>query len=186
MASSSPVKVRIVTPVGPLAVVGTQQGVTDIYFEPRQPGRSLSASSPSAEGLTSPVIPTPVRRAVEQLEQYFHGRRVPFDFKMQYAGTPFQEKVWAYLLTIPIGETRTYSQVAAAVGQPRGARAVGGAVGRNPISIAIPCHRVVGKNGKGGGYGGGMAAKRWLLQHESALQSTNGSGDQSTQEGTSG
>lgn len=161
------VRVRIRTPVGPLAVVGTQHGVTHVYFE----GVAGSTSVlPDAEKLKDNLPPTdipgPVRQAVAQLEQYMAGEPVQFSFQMDYSGTPFQLRVWQHLLTIPAGETRTYGQVAYALGQPTAARAVGGAVGRNPISIAIPCHRVVGADGRGGGYGGGMRAKTFLLQIE--------------------
>lgn len=162
----SSVRVRIRTDAGPLAIVGTERGVTEIYFD----GASAVPKAPAVKAqrdLRVPEdIPTPVRVAIEQLEEYLRGERTTFDFDMHYTGTAFQRRVWSYLLTIPPGETRTYGQVAQALGKPKGARAVGGAVGSNPISIVIPCHRVVAADGSGGGYGGGMEAKRFLLQIE--------------------
>lgn len=173
MTTNAEVKVRIHTEAGPLVIVGTARGVSEIYFE--RPERARNVSRPDATSMPT-AIPDPVRRAVEQLEQYFRGDRIEFKFETDYAGTEFQRRVWSHLLTIPSGETRTYGEVARAIGSPKGARAVGGAVGSNPISIAIPCHRVVGADGKDGGYGGGMAAKRYLLQLEAArLENGEGS-----------
>lgn len=172
MTEDTEIKVRVATEAGPLAVIGTAKGVTEVYFDgpgsKREEARTNVQTVP-ASGFT-PIpqrIPEPVRRAVKQVERYFKGECTEFDFAMDYDGTEFQKRVWSYLLTIPPGETRTYGEVASAIGNPKGARAVGGAVGRNPISVAIPCHRVVGADGKGGGYGGGMRAKRFLLQLES-------------------
>lgn len=169
MSGTNPaVKVRIATGAGPLAVVGSEDGVQEIYFEqPRGDGRE-PPRGPAPEGPEPQDIPGPVRDAVEQLQQYFRRERHHFSFKMTVDGTEFQRRVWEQLLSIPPGETRTYGEIARAVGKEKAARAVGGAVGRNPLSIVVPCHRVVGADGKGGGYGGGMAAKRWLLQLEGA------------------
>ena len=104
----------------------------------------------------------------EQLDEYFAGNRREFTLPRNPVGTGFQEKVWAALAEIPYGETTTYAAVAATIGTPTGSRAVGLANGRNPISIIVPCHRVVGANGALTGYGGGLDAKRWLLAHELA------------------
>lgn len=168
LKTAANVKVRIQTGAGPLAIVGSEEGVREIYFErPRVDGGGAEPK-PAPDRIEPKGIPGPVRDAAAQLQQYFRGERHTFDFKMTVEGTEFQRRVWAELLTIPPGETRTYGQVAQALGNPKGARAVGGAVGSNPISIAIPCHRVVAADGKGGGYGGGMRAKTWLLQLEGA------------------
>ena len=101
-----------------------------------------------------------------QLDEYFRGERKTFDLPLAPKGTDFQKKVWNALQKIPYGETRTYGEIAAAVGNPKGARAVGMANNKNPIGIIIPCHRVVGANGKLVGYAGGMDKKEWLLQLE--------------------
>lgn len=101
-----------------------------------------------------------------QLDEYFAGTRTAFDFPCAPQGTPFQQKVWAALCEIPYGETRSYKQIAEAVGKPKACRAVGMANNRNPIIIVIPCHRVIGANGALTGYGGGLEMKRALLELE--------------------
>jgi methylated-DNA-[protein]-cysteine S-methyltransferase len=109
-----------------------------------------------------------LRRAAEQLEAYFEGRRQSFSLPLAPVGTPFQRRVWAELQRIPFGETITYSALARRAGRPKAIRAAGAANARNPISIAIPCHRVLGKDGSLTGYGGGLAKKRALLDLEGA------------------
>ena len=104
--------------------------------------------------------------AARQIMEYLAGTRQTFSFPMEPRGTAFQQKVWQALLQIPCGETRTYTQIAAAIGNPAAARAVGQAVNKNPIWIAIPCHRVVGSNGSLTGYAGGLALKQKLLELE--------------------
>ena len=104
--------------------------------------------------------------ALAQLSEYFAGQRFEFDLPLRPRGTPFQQRVWQGLCQIPYGATWSYGKLAAAVGNANGSRAVGAANGRNPISIIVPCHRVIGANGRMVGYGGGLAAKRWLLEHE--------------------
>jgi methylated-DNA-[protein]-cysteine S-methyltransferase len=103
-----------------------------------------------------------------ELAQYFAGSRRVFSVPLHPVGTAFQLRVWRALVDIPCGETTTYGRLAASVGVPTGARAVGLANGQNPISIVVPCHRVIGANGSLVGYGGGLDAKRWLLSHEAA------------------
>lgn len=107
-----------------------------------------------------------LREARAQLEAYFAGRLRNFDLPLAYTGTPFREHVWAALCDIPYGEMRNYGQIAAAIGQPTACRAVGGAIHHNPISIIIPCHRVIGADGSLTGFGGGIPIKTWLLDHE--------------------
>jgi len=104
--------------------------------------------------------------AVDQLEEYFRGERTEFDLKLDLIGTAFQRRVWAALLTIPYGETRSYGQIAAQLGAPGACRAVGLANGHNPVGIIVPCHRVIGANGSLTGYGGGLDRKRALLDLE--------------------
>lgn len=101
-----------------------------------------------------------------QLEEYFAGNRKQFDLPLAPKGTEFQKRVWKALTDIPYGETRTYGEIAAAVGSPKAARAVGMANNKNPIGIIVPCHRVVGADGKLVGYAGGMEKKEWLLNLE--------------------
>jgi methylated-DNA-[protein]-cysteine S-methyltransferase len=102
----------------------------------------------------------------EQLEAYFRRELKEFDVDVKLAGSPFQQAVWATLRTIPYGESWSYGQLAAAVGRPQAARAVGLANGRNPVSIVVPCHRVVASTGRLTGYAGGLERKQWLLDHE--------------------
>ncbi|NRA44455.1 MAG: methylated-DNA--[protein]-cysteine S-methyltransferase [Oligoflexales bacterium] len=103
---------------------------------------------------------------IEQLKDYFSGRRKSFDIPLAPEGTDFQQKVWKQLTQIPWGESNTYGEVARFCNNPKASRAVGMANNRNPLPIIIPCHRVVGSNGALVGYGGGLSIKRWLLQHE--------------------
>jgi methylated-DNA-[protein]-cysteine S-methyltransferase len=101
-----------------------------------------------------------------QLAEYFAGTRTEFDLPLHVIGSPWQQRVWAALLEIPCGETASYGEIAARVGSPGAARAVGLANGQNPVPVIVPCHRVIGANGSLTGYGGGLDAKRWLLAHE--------------------
>lgn len=113
-------------------------------------------------------------RAAAQLQEYMLGLRRQFDIPMRVKGTPFQEKVWAALCRIPYGKTRTYGEIAAEVGSPKGARAVGMACNRNPVMILIPCHRVIGSTGALVGFGGGLDMKEYLLRLEkSSAETTN-------------
>lgn len=108
----------------------------------------------------------PFAGAISQLEEYFAGERRQFDLPLGASGTAFQEAVWAGLMTIPYGGSMSYSSLARQIGNPKAVRAVGMANGRNPVSIIVPCHRVIGQNGSLTGYGGGLKAKSWLLDHE--------------------
>ncbi|MER7621986.1 methylated-DNA--[protein]-cysteine S-methyltransferase [Streptomyces sp. NPDC126503] len=111
--------------------------------------------------------PRPFKEAVRQLDAYFAGDLTAFDLPLHLEGTPFQRRVWNELLRIPYGETRTYGQLAEALGAPTASRAVGLANGKNPVSIIVPCHRVIGAGGGLTGYGGGLDRKRRLLAFES-------------------
>ncbi len=104
-----------------------------------------------------------------QIGQYADGRRTAFELRVDLDGTPFQRRVWAQLLAIPYGQTLSYAEVARRAGSPRGVRAVGGAIGRNPVSVVVPCHRVVGSDGSLTGYSGGIERKRALLRVEGAI-----------------
>jgi methylated-DNA-[protein]-cysteine S-methyltransferase len=117
----------------------------------------------------------PFRAAERQLREYFQGRRTAFDLRLHPKGTPFQTAVWTALTKIPYGQTRSYGDIARAVGRPAAVRAVGLANGRNPLPIVVPCHRVIGASGKLVGYGGGLPVKQALLDRErevSALRRT--------------
>lgn len=125
--------------------------------------------APELEALPRKACETPLlAEAEQQLNEYFAGLRTDFDLPLRAAGTAFQRAVWDELRKIPYGETRTYGQLAAALGRPGACRAVGGACHRNPIGIIVPCHRVVGASGGLTGYAGGLEAKRYLLELERA------------------
>ena len=144
------------TPVGKIGIVQDGNAVTGLYFTVPA---SLLALLPVEESELH-------RRAAAQLHAYFSGKRKVFELPLSPRGTPFQRRVWEALQTIPYGETRSYGQIAAQVGNAKASRAVGMANNRNPISILIPCHRVIGADGKLTGYGGGMHNKEWLLALE--------------------
>lgn len=141
------------SPVGPLTVGATDEAVTDLLFGP--------APSGAVPG-TTPLL----REAAKQLAEYFAGCRTTFDLPLAPAGTPFRQAVWRALGTVPYGATSTYAQIAAAVGNPRACRAVGMANHCNPLPIFIPCHRIVGANGRLTGYAGGLERKQALLELE--------------------
>lgn len=148
------------SPVGALRLVAGDQGLVAILWPDDDPGRvPLGAMSAWSE---HPVLLETVR----QLEDYFAGTRTVFDVPLAMRGTDFQQAVWAALATIPFGETRSYGAIARQIGQPTASRAVGAANGRNPVSIIVPCHRVVGSAGALTGFAGGMAAKATLLRLE--------------------
>lgn len=150
-------KIRMETPVGGLWIVADDQAILHVTFE-----------DPVFAG-HAPQEHTPVLdRCVAQLEEYFQGTRTQFDVPLAIHGTPFQKKVYKQLLTIPYGKRRSYKDIAVAIDNPKGVRAVGGANNKNPISILVPCHRVVGIDGSLVGYGGGLDIKKWLLDHEQA------------------
>jgi methylated-DNA-[protein]-cysteine S-methyltransferase len=146
------------SPVGPLRLVVDDAGaLTHLLFASREEA-ARAPGEPSGRSCLDEVE--------RQLRAYFAGEREDFDVPLRPGGTPFQLAVWEALRAIPYAETRSYAQQAAAIGRPRAVRAVGAANGRNPISIIVPCHRVVGADGGLTGYGGGIAQKRWLLDHE--------------------
>jgi AraC family transcriptional regulator of adaptative response/methylated-DNA-[protein]-cysteine methyltransferase len=155
------------SPLGPLVTGATDDGVCLLEFA--DPARLNAQVASLRRRLRAPVVPGShalLERLREELEGYFAGKLRRFTVPLTYPGTPFQERVWKQLLAIPYGETRSYSDVAAAVGKPDAIRAVGTANGRNPIAIVIPCHRVVNKGGGLGGYGGGLRRKQYLLDLE--------------------
>ncbi|WP_309628814.1 methylated-DNA--[protein]-cysteine S-methyltransferase [Brevundimonas sp.] len=159
---------RIATPVGEVLLVTDGDGaVRALDFADYQPRmmRLLGRHAPDAD-LIAGCAPEGVRSAVEA---YFAGDARALDgLKVRTGGTVFQRAVWAALRAIPAGETRSYGQLAAAIGSPKAVRAAGLANGQNPIAVIVPCHRVIGANGTLTGYAGGLERKRWLLAHEGA------------------
>jgi methylated-DNA-[protein]-cysteine S-methyltransferase len=148
------------SPVGELKLVASHDGLAAVLWENDDPARvSLGAS---IEAKDHPIL----LEAERQLREYFDGRRRVFDLALDFAGTEFQRRVWAALLTIPYGETRSYAQIARQIGRPDSVRAVGAANGRNPISIIVPCHRVIGASGKLIGFAAGLETKARLLALE--------------------
>ena len=115
-------------------------------------------------------IPLPLKKCVQQLDEYFNGNRTVFDLKLNPQGTDFQKKVWNELLNIPFGKTRTYLEQTKKIGDIKAIRAVANANGKNPIWIIIPCHRVIGSDGSLTGYAGGIWRKKWLLTHENPVK----------------
>ena len=144
------------TPVGLLIVEANDDGVTKVEFEAPEPVDVLPEAKPN------PVV----ELALQQLEEYFAGKRQQFDLPLAAKGTEFRQQVWGALLDIPYGDTTSYSDIAHTLNNHKAVRAVGAANGANPIAIVVPCHRVIGKNGTLTGYAGGLNRKAWLLDFE--------------------
>jgi methylated-DNA-[protein]-cysteine S-methyltransferase len=149
------------SPVGRLKLVANQRGLAAILWENDDPKRVRLA--PLVEDENHPVL----LKAERQLNDYFAGKLKKFSLRFDFAGTEFQKEVWRALAAIPFGETRSYGDIARQIGRPKAVRAVGAANGRNPISIIVPCHRVIGSNGKLTGFAGGLETKAFLLKTES-------------------
>jgi methylated-DNA-[protein]-cysteine S-methyltransferase len=155
------------SPVGRLLLVAEDGVLTGVFMEQHKRGRAVEPTWAQDH----PAL----RSARAQLEEYFAGIRRRFDLPLAAQGTPFQKKVWAALARIPYGTTMTYQELARAIGFPNASRAVGAANARNPISIIVPCHRVIGSDGSLTGYAGGPERKRWLLEFEQAGTAEDGS-----------
>lgn len=149
----------IPSPIGPITLVVTDSGALAALYTDQQ----KYFPDDSALGEPDDAV---AQDAVSQLAEYFDGARTSFDLELDPRGTDFQRRVWAALTEIPYGTTETYGHLAERIGSPRGTRAVGAATGRNPLSIVVPCHRLVGASGGLTGYAGGLDRKRWLLEHE--------------------
>lgn len=147
------------SPIGTLMLMGTRERLTGLFMERHDPAPSAAVQS----GIRDE---RPFTKARSQLEEYFAGTRKDFDLALGPEGTDFQLRVWNALREIPYGTTISYLELARRLGDEKAVRAVGLANGLNPISIIIPCHRVIGSDGSLTGYGGGIERKRWLLQHE--------------------
>jgi methylated-DNA-[protein]-cysteine S-methyltransferase len=143
------------TPVGILELKGDTEGLVSVLFEDAE------------NTLASEKIPKELKDAASQLQEYFEGKRKEFNLKLSPEGTDFQKKVWKQLQEIPFGKTTSYQQMANLLGDPKVIRAAASANGKNPLSIIIPCHRVIGSDGSLTGYAGGLHRKKWLLEFES-------------------
>lgn len=156
------------SPVGPLVLCASEQGLCRLEFgrygEVESTLQKWCREKLSAETIFPDKLV--LRETVKQLEEYFAGKRLAFRLPLDLRGTAFQLRVWNALRQIPYGETRSYLQIGQAIGSPKAVRAIGGANHNNPLSIIIPCHRVIGANGELVGYGGGLPIKRFLLELE--------------------
>jgi len=148
------------SPAGPLFISASDSGVTEIKFV----NQTDQLTNEEAE------IGAIIKDCIAQLEEYFSGHRKIFSVKLDPQGTPFQKEVWKQLQEIPFGKTMSYLELAKLLGDAKKIRAVGGANGKNPIAIIVPCHRVIGSDGSLIGYAGGMDKKRWLLKFEGSIQ----------------
>ncbi|POM26349.1 Methylated-DNA--protein-cysteine methyltransferase [Actinomadura rubteroloni] len=146
------------SPIGPLTLVADDDGLRGLYMNRQRHLPDEETFGPPDDG--------PFDAVRKQLDAYFAGDLTTFDVPLSLHGTPFQRRVWEGLLAIPYGTTWSYGQLADAIGSPGGARAVGLANGKNPVSIIVPCHRVIGASGSLTGYGGGLERKRALLDFE--------------------
>lgn len=149
----------LATPLGPMLAVASARGLAGLWFEEQRHHPGPIDAPIDADHRWLALTAT-------QLNAYFDGRRQRFDIPLDAAGTPFQQAVWCALLALPLAATSSYGAIAQAIGKPAAVRAVGAAVGRNPVSIIVPCHRVLGRDGSLTGYAGGLDRKTALLQFE--------------------
>lgn len=156
---------------GDCTVISTEKGIcwTGTPGTSREYGLAWLERRLSIAGLIEGAKVEPLCQAVEQLERYFAGEYMQFSCPLDLRGSAFQLEVWKDLYRIPYGQTRTYAQIAQAIGHPKAVRAVGAANGANPVAVIVPCHRVIGSNGTLTGYGGGLPLKEWLLALEGVL-----------------
>ncbi len=154
------------SPLGDIALTANEQGLTALTFISSKKTEDYKALLISKNYQNNPEKFTQV---CQQLTEYFSGERKEFDLPLAATGTPFQQKVWQALCAIKQGETKTYAWLAKKINNEKAVRAVGSANGANPIALIVPCHRVIGSNGKLTGYAGGLALKAKLLMHEGAL-----------------
>jgi O-6-methylguanine DNA methyltransferase len=162
---------------GPLFLAASPKGLVALEFDQRVPGQKTVRSNPrdlreENNQFKFEESASHLRPYVNELQEYFAGKRRAFDFPLDLRGTEFQIACWQALVEIPYGETRSYADIARAVGKPNAFRAVGMANNRNPIAIVVPCHRVIASDGGLCGYGGGLEVKRKLLELEGALSGT--------------
>ena len=153
------------SPVGKLKLIASASALVGVLWERENTNRV--PLEPQNHDPHHPILV----EAERQLSEYFAGKRMQFELPLDPRGTEFQKKVWRSLRQIPFGETKSYTEIARTIGSPRASRAVGAANGKNPLSIVVPCHRVIGSSGSLTGYAGGLETKRWLLDHEAPQQS---------------
>ena len=151
-------------PFGVLTVVGSDLGIRYVLFSNDAHPKPLERLH-----ISDTDIHDSVNDAITQLEEYFTGSRHNFELPLDLQGTEFQVAAWNALADIPYGHTASYGQQAASIGRPKAVRAIGGANGRNPVAIVLPCHRIVGADGSLTGFGGGIEVKKWLLDHEQSI-----------------
>ena len=164
----STVQTSVASPLGTITIAATDKGLAGLWFTEGQRylPAAITGSAAWPEDADHPVL----QQVSQQLSEYFAGQRSHFEVPLDLnCGTAFQQSVWQALLAIPQGGTVSYGEVSRRIGKPAAVRAVGGAVGRNPVSIIVPCHRVMGSNGALTGYGGGLARKTALLRLEGAV-----------------
>jgi len=150
------------SPIGWIELKGDSSGLASVIF--------IDEEEISSEKNRLEQLPDSLQKTLQQLTEYFEGTRQKFDLPLHPQGTEFQQKVWSQLQEIPFGKTTSYQKMANALGDPKVIRAAASANGKNPISIIIPCHRVIGSDGSLTGYAGGLHRKKWLLQHESPVK----------------
>lgn len=155
------------SPIGTIIIMEDNGALVKISYQRSVDFDKKETVSVAGHGIENKTLMSPVlRETIKQLEEYFHGTRREFQLPLKFNGTEFQQKVWKALLTIPYGETRSYSQIAEQIGQPKAARAVGMANNKNPLMIVVPCHRVIGKDKSMTGYACGIDVKEALLRLE--------------------
>lgn len=152
---------KMKTPVGSMFLVASKNGLHGVYWSQQEYPFTDLLGNEDAEQI--------LKQAISQLNEYFQGLRSEFELPLNPEGTNFQMKVWGGLSAIPYGHTQSYKELATSISNSKASRAVGGANGKNPLSIIIPCHRVISSDGTLGGYAGGLKAKEWLLRLEGAL-----------------
>jgi len=148
------------SPIGDITIQSTAKGVSYVGFYP--------VVTMQTEAVDEHTL-TPILKCISELNEYFNGERRRFTVPLDTQGTHFQRKVWHALMDVEFGQTKSYQEIALAINNPKAVRAVGAANGKNPISIIVPCHRIIGANGKLTGYAGGLERKEWLLKHEGIL-----------------
>ena len=145
------------SPIGKIAVFAENEKIIRIELKTKERADSV---------ITEKIL----LKAEEQLLEYFSGKRTDFELEFEFSGTDFQKSVWRELLKIPFGKTKTYGEIAKAIGKPKAGRAVGSSCNKNPLPLIVPCHRVIGANGKLTGFACGTKTKEWLLNHEAGLK----------------
>ncbi len=165
---------RLPTPLGELVLTASDTALTGVYFPTSRRGPPPTHSAGWVEDDGRGAASELLARVRQQLTEYFARTRTAFDLPLEALGSAFEHRVWNALRTIPYGATMSYSELARRLGDVSVTRAVGAANGKNPIPIIVPCHRVVGAKGELTGFGGGLARKRWLLEHEGSLLGLGG------------